>query len=221
MAGLLFILNIAELTACITGFVFLKKLKNSFLRYFPFYLAFIVLSEIIGWCLKLLDMKIMNKAFYNYLVIPAEFLFFFWIFSRSLNSKGRGGLPLACAAIYLLIWLTDILYFGNRQFWFYSFSYTIGNLLMLVLIFRFFIQLVTGNQILHFKSNMMFWICSGLLLFYLGTFPYFGLLNTLAANYPELHNSYRSLVLALNILMYLMFTFSFIWGKPNTKYSSS
>jgi hypothetical protein len=209
------------MTACVTGFIFYKRLSNSYLRYFPFYLAFIILSEATGWLLKKNMLALTNAMFFNYVVIPTEFLFFFWLFHKYFSNRKYNKLAMACMAVYIMSWIVDISYFNSNIYSFNSSTYTIGNLLLLILIFRFFIELITTEDILHFKSNMLFWISGGLLLFYLGTFPYFGLLNTLARDYPELHEVYRNVTIVLNILMYLMFTFSFIWGKPNTKYSSS
>lgn len=221
MESTVIILHVSELIACITGFIFLKKLNNSFFRYFPFYLLFIVLSEAAGYLLKISDMKMASKLLFNYIVIPVEFLFFYLVFYFSLANKRYKKLPLLCMVIYILCWMIDILFIGNMKFWFYSFSYTVGNLLLLVLIFRFYFNLITTSDVLYFKSNQLFWISGGLLIFYLGTFPYYSLLNTIAYNQPGLHSTYRHIVIILNILMYLMFTFSFIWGKQNTKYSSS
>lgn len=104
---------------------------------------------------------------------------------------------------------------------FNSFSSTVGNLLLLILIWSFFIQLVSSNAILTFRRNMLFWVSLGLLLFYLGAFPYYGLRNILARDFKEVYIIYTYIVYVLDILMYVMFTISFIWGKPNISASSS
>lgn len=217
MSVLIVILRIVQLVSCLTAFALWKKLKDSIFSFFPFYLSFIVLMELLGRYLKTQNMKVANQALYNYVVIPVEFITFFILFFRA--SQKHRWVPLACIIVYLVCWLLEYIYLDTTRFWFYSFSYVTGNLLLLVLIFRFFFRLVFTNAILTFRENMLFWVSTGLLLFYLGTFPYFGLLNTLWRNYPGLCESYRYVVVMLNILMYLMFTFSFIWGRPNTKYS--
>lgn len=214
-------MHITELIACITGFIFFKNLKNSFLKYFPYYLLFIIIAESTGFILKTAELKTASKIWFNYLVIPVEFLFFYWIFYRSFAGTKYRVLPVVFSFFYIACWMTDIFLLSDMTFWFYSFSYTIGNLLLLILIFRYFFNLTQSDDILYFKNNMLFWISGGLLLFYLGTFPYYGLLNTIAYTQKEIHSIYRYVVIVLNALMYLMFTFSFIWGKPNTKYSSS
>lgn len=68
---------------------------------------------------------------------------------------------------------------------------------------------------------MLFWISLGLLIYYLGAFPYYGMRNVLAKEYKEIYITYGYIIYVLDILMYVMFTISFIWGKPNIASSSS
>jgi hypothetical protein len=213
----LIILQVLEFVACVTGLIYWRKIRTSVFKWFPAYLGFIVISECVGQMLNKPGMENANHAFFNYFEIPVEFLFFFWLFYITGKDNKYKALPLVCAGLYLLCWLTDTLYLSKMHFSFYSFSYTMGNLLLLVLIMRYFILLVTSNHILGFRNDMLFWICTGLLLYYLGTFPYYGLINTFGILYPKLYSGYSLVMYALNSLMYLMFTFSFIWGRPSTK----
>ena len=219
METLLIILRSAELMACIAGLVYWKKIRTSVFKWFFFYLCFIVVSECIGKFTQASAYEQINLAYFNYFEIPTEFLFFFWLFYHTRAFERFKKLPLICAALYLVSWLTDMLYFSKMKFSFYSFSYTIGTLLLLVVVLRYFILLVTSNNILSFWKDMLFWICTGLLVYYLGTFPYYGLRNTLVDHYPGLYYTYSYIIYILNSLMYILFTFSFVWGKPSIKYS--
>jgi len=210
-------LNVLEIVSCITGFILFKKLRGSYWRWFPYYLAFIVVAEFTGKYFLEHKMLAACEKFCNLFEVPVEFLFFFWLFYRNFRESKYRKIPLMCIAAYLLCWLTDNLFLSKMNFWFYSFSYTCGNLLLLVLILTYFIGLVTTDAILKYKQDMLFWVSTGLLLFYLGTFPYYGLRNTLVYNYKQLYITYSYIMYILNCLMYLMFTFSFIWGKPNSR----
>lgn len=203
--------------ACLIGFFSFKKLKGSYWAFFPFYLFVLVLAECVGWMLRKSDMISSNIHLYNYFVIPLEFCFTFWLFYQSFKAKKYKWLPAVCTVVYFCSWIVDMVYLSRLRFSFYSFSYTVGNLVLLVLILTYFIQLVTSDAILNFRTDMMFWVSLGLLFYYLGSFPYYGLRNTIAYNFRELNITYSYIVLVLDCLMYLMFTFSFIWGKPNTK----
>ncbi len=211
------ILRVLEAAACLAGFINYRKFRGTYLSMFVFYLLFIVAAEGIGEYLINHDLDHANKIFYNYLVIPGEFLFFFWLFYQTFKASKLQWIPVACTAIYIVAWLVDALHFSKLQFFFYSISYSIGNLLLLVLILRFFGTMITSNLILSFSRQLMFWICLGLLIFYLGSFPFYGLRNTLAYNYLSLYISYCYIVYALNYLMYLTFIIGYIWADPNTK----
>jgi hypothetical protein len=209
-----------EVISCITGFVMSKKLNSNHWKWFPYYLTFIVLAELPGKYFLAQHMYEECTMYYNIIVIPIEFSFFYWLFYMQFRLSKQKNIPIFCGAIYLLCWSIDNFYLTKVDFWF-SFSYTCGNILLLVLILTYFINLVTTDAILNYKQDMLFWVSTGLLLFYLGTFPYYGLRNTLVYNYRQLYITYSYIMYILNCLMYLMFTFSFIWGKPNLKYSSS
>lgn len=211
--GLIFL----ELLACITGFVYWKKIKDTYWKWFPFYLGILFLTEIAGQILRLVfDDNETNTAIYRYFGIPIQFLFFFWLFYcyfSNLNKKDRIWPPIG-AAIYILSWLTEWFFFEKVRWWFMSFSYTIGNIMLLVLVILFFIRFINSEMILKYKQSMMFWVCLGLLIFYLGAFPYFALRNTLFYNFRSVFDVYSYVSLGLDYLMYICFIIAFICSRP-------
>ena len=215
------LLLICEFIACITGFVYLRKLKGTFWIAFPIYLLCIVISEQIGNYLGRLHKYNENVAFFNLIEIPMEFLFFFWLFHKTSKSFSFNKLPIICAVIYITSWLTENILNWNTPSFLAGNSYTVGNLLLLILILRYFILLVTSDEILNFRTNRMFWVCSGLLLYYLGSAPFYGLRSILIKSFPALMEPFYTLVLVLNCIMYLMFAISFIWGKNTISFKSS
>lgn len=204
------VLLITELAACIIGFLQWKKLKQSYWKLFPFYLAFINIAEWTGRLLK----GAPQIFWFTLIVIPIEFLFFFWLFSKQPEFKGKKVLHQLFAGIYLFALLIEKVFMNEAKLWFTSFSYSIGNILLVVLIIRYLLAFINSDAILHYKKSMMFWVSIGLLIFYLGSFPFFALRNTLYANYRELFWIGQISQLALNCIMYLTFCLAFIWGKP-------
>ena len=55
---------------------------------------------------------------------------------------------------------------------------------------------------------------TGMLLFYLGTFPFYGLYNELAKDL-SIFVPVVWVATSLNYLMYIFFTIGFIWGKAD------
>lgn len=208
-------LNFFELLACVTGFVYWRKINKSYWKWFPVYLGVIVMIELTGKLLmNVYDDREANLALYNYFGIPIQFLFFFWLFYRFFKTEKLRRWPIAGLAIYLACWMAERFFLTVTRTWFMSFSYTVGNIILLVLIILFFIKFINSDEILKYKQSMMFWVSLGLLAFYLGTFPYYALRNTLFDNYKQLANVYFYISFGLDYLMYILFTIAFIWGRP-------
>jgi len=209
------LLNFFELLACVAGFISWKKVKDSFWKWLVIYLSLITVTEIgneyIGYRL---GNERLNAGINFFFSIPLQFIFFFWLFYQWFQPRNEKRWPLAGAAIYFISLLTELLYFGERKLWFLSFSYTTGNIVLLLLTLLFFYNFMNSDEILKYKNSMMFWVSLGLLFFYLGSLPFFGLWNTLATGYPNVFNQYWMVQMGLNCLMYLFFSIAFIWGKP-------
>ncbi len=208
----LIVLNILELSACITGFLYWKKIKNSFWRWFPVYLGVIFLTEITGeyFLYELHDLET-NIAIYSYFGIPLQFFFLYWLFYQHFKNTKNSKWPLLSAAIYSFCWLGDTFFFDML---FDSFSYTIGCTLLLILLLIYFIKFLNSRQLLSYKFSMMFWVCLGVLIFYIGALPFFGLRTVYYSQFPEFFYVYWYVQFVLNYLMYISFCISFIWGQP-------
>lgn len=207
-------LNTMEFLACFTGFLYFRKIKNSHWKFFPFYLGFIFLIEMTAkWAQRDLSNIQFVLNLYKYVGIPIQFLFFFWIFFKHDQQKDYKTWSFTALLIYVISFIFDEFFMKGGVYWFNSISYTCGNIVLLVLIIRYFYHLTKSNELLYFREKQMFWVCLGLLIFYLGTMPYFGLYNTLRNNYPALFKLYWHLQMALNICMYACFSISFIWSK--------
>jgi hypothetical protein len=146
-----------------------------------------------------------------FIIIPFEFLFFSWLFYKNLYKK-----PIVIwgSCLYIFAYLLEhILFKFKKDYFFFSFSYSIGNIILLIFILMYFYKLTYSERILFFYKEKMFWVALGCLIFYLGTFPYYGIFNLLLKNHYELLVSYTWVEIFLDYTMYLLFAASFIWGK--------
>ena len=147
------------------------------------------------------------------------YFFFYWLFYQYFRLTSKNKWPLYTAAIYLLCWLSDIFvwpdifYLTRVKLLFDSFSYTIGNILLLVLLLMYFITFSKSDRILNYRQNRMFWVCLGLMIFYVGSMPFYGMRTTLYYQYPDIFYPYWYTQYGLNYLMYLLFIISFLWGR--------
>jgi hypothetical protein len=215
MNSFIIILNVLELLACITGFIFWNKIKKTYWKWFPVYLFVIVLTEVTGeYLLNVKNDLELNIAVYSYFGIPLQFFFFYWIFYQQGKKTNNRNWPLISAAIYFISLVADLLYISKIRFYFESFSYIIGCVFLQILVLIYFSRFIKTDEIIKYRSSMMFWMCLGLMVFYTGAMPFFAFRKTLYVNYNDLFYIYWYIQFGLNYLMYLLFSVSFIWGKP-------
>lgn len=178
--------------------------------YFSIFLIFIFCCEIFG---KFAENYISypKNLFFNYFVIPIEFIFFYWLYAyQSLKNKK---LFFLFSALFLLAFIPNELYFVKNKHIF-SFNYTFGSLLMMFLVIMEYYKQVNSENILNFFKNRMFYINLGVTLFYIGTLPFWAFYFQLL-EHMDIWSLYYSYFLLSGIMMYLLFASSFIWGKQN------
>lgn len=202
-----------ELAAFATGALHFKKFGNSYWKFFIVYLGLLFCLDATGVYMTIV-VKADNNWLYSKVIIPFEFLFFFWLLGKNFTGNLYRKLPFFFALMYAFSFVVDIIWLQKMKFTFSSFSYCIGNICLLVLIILFFLKFIGSEDILNYKQNGMFWVCIGLLTFYMGSLPFYGLWNTLMNKYPKLFNNYWIFQIGMDYLMYIFFSISFIWTKP-------
>lgn len=200
----------AEFIAALVGFIYLFKLKNSYWKWFSIYLILIFTQELF-WFFKNSFLNIRKEDYYAFVGIPVQYLFLFWLYAyKSLKNKL---LFVIVSFIYLLTYI-PFEFFLKRLNVFYSVNLNIGTFLILLLIVFEFIKQIKNDDILKFKKNKMFYVNVGLIMFYIGTYPFFAFYDVLMRDpYTGIWNVYYVYFMFSNILMYLLFSASFIWGK--------
>ena len=213
ITNMVWILNFLEIIACITGFIYYRKLKTSYWRWLPFYLLFIVCLEFTGRYFANTAQLTNNMLLFKYIGFPGQFLFFYFIFYQHEYFKDKKSMIVVGAVTYLASIVIEKILLSDRYYWFHSFSYSIGNIILLVFLLIFFLRFIQSKEILSFSENMMFWFCLGLFIYYLGSFPFWGLRNVLAIRYRSVFETYNLVNLALDYCMYLLFTIGIIRCK--------
>ena len=200
-----------ELFAALVGFLTWQKTQNPYWRFFPIYLLIIAILEVFSYWFSLHSQPLIGKNIEIYFVIPFEFLFFFWLFYKNTAQKTLiwVGIGLYLCCFFIEIFLSEKI----NGYHFLSFSYSVGNIIMLVFIFQYFIKLSNSDRILYFYHERMFWVSLGLLVFWLGTFPYYGLFNFLMHQHFQLFLNYSWVMIFLDYAMYILFAVGFLWSK--------
>lgn len=205
---LVHLLHLCEFIALVAGIIKFKSLKNSYWKWFVFYLAYILVYEIISYIAKV-EFKYKIGAFQSYIHMPIEYLFLFWLFAvKSLQKKV---LFYWFSVLFFLSFVIDTR-LQQGDFTFKSLNTTIGNLLLLILVMLEFNKQIKSDAILYFKENKMFYINIGVTLFYVGNMPFFGWYMPIL-KYPDIWNDFFKYFMISNCIMYLLFAASFVWGK--------
>ena len=203
-------LVLIEAFAAIAGFATWRKWKGSFFQWFPVYMLLIVLLEMLHLVFAQYNMYGAAAFMYD-IAIPIEILFISWFFYWVLNPNSRK-VTIAGAFSFAAAFTTEKFIMQQKGYFFQSLSYTVGNLFILLYLILFFIELAKSDRLLHFKKLTVFWLGAGMLIFYLGTFPFYGLYNELAKDI-DLFIKIAWVATFLNYCMYLFFIIGFIWGK--------
>lgn len=201
------ILLFVELLAGIVALYYFFQLKNTYWKWFSIYLIFIAIQEVVSY--SIISKNINN--YYVYFGIPLQFLFLFWLYAyKSLNNKI---LYATSSIIYLATYFPIELYF-KEKYVLNKINMTIGTSILIILVIMEFLKQIKNDDILLFKENKMFYINTGVILFYIGTYPFWGFFDIILRQENKTILTFYSFYFILsNIIMYLLFTASFIWGK--------
>ncbi len=202
------LLLILEYFAGLVGILYAFKIRKTYWIVFALYLIILALNDYFVEDIATL-FKMSKQNYYAYVILPFQFIFFYWLYA--LKSLGNKGLFLLFTVLYLASFIPIELYVIQLKV-VYSFNYVVGTFLLMLLVFLEFKKQIQNDNILSFTTNKMFYINLGVMIFYVGTLPFFGLYNLLIKQL-DIWNAYYIYFLVSNCIMYLLFTASFIWGK--------
>jgi hypothetical protein len=206
-----------ELLAAVTGFVYWKKIRRTHYQWLPVYLAAIVLLEMASILIDNTKAVSWNIYLFKFIGFPLQFLFFTWFFYRERRPKNRYWYLVAAIGYLLSVFIEELL-LQRMRFPFFSFSYMVGCIVLLIHCLLFFNHLLRSDALLNYKNSLSFWVCLGVIVFYIGTFPFYGLFNTLATKkYQHIHLAYNWIACFLDYAMYLLFIVGFRCYRPKQK----
>ena len=205
--------------ALLSGIIAWKYIKDKKIRYFVCYLLFIVFSEQVGNYLGRHGYKSASVMFYNYLVIPAEFIFAYWFLHAHLEKIRSKSLLWGFSSGCLIASVLEYTLLKDERFFFSSFSYVVSALFLLILILLFLWQFIKTDKLINYDRYFVFWVAVAFLIYYLGTFPLYIFYNYLYSVNKKVFYIYWETQMYLNMLMYLLFSVGILW--TNLKYKPS
>lgn len=213
------ILNLFEIAAAATGFYYAAKWRRTHWRWFPWFLLFILVTELLAKYMYYQPvLRPHNYKIYRYANLPATVFFHLWLLAQAFAGKTMYRLAWLLAALYAVIWLVEEYWLPLASRKGISLSYIFGMLSILALIITWFYRLIRSPGVVFYKSNRQFWVNAGL-LFYIVPLPFWAMYYALFKIYPDIFMVYWYISLAFTCIMYLFFILSFKWAKPKSSYS--
>lgn len=205
----------AELIAAICGIVLYNKWKNTNMKWLIIYVCTITALEFLGSYLNKINLPSINGQLYKFLVLPIELLFWLFFLKKNIETKQHKKYINVFIIVFVTSCISEWLLFKNLKFTFSSFYYSVGSVLLLPALFFYFKELISSTKILNFYKYPFFYIFSGVLVFYIGSLPFYLLFNFIQEKYYEtVFLPYYFVAILFNLLMYTLFAIAFIWTKP-------
>lgn len=161
--------NYFEIGAFIVSVVTYPKFKGTAYRLFPFFLFFIVLTELAGRYIRTV-LHQHNAWLYNFST-TLEFIYYAYVFNRVFQNGGHKHLAILFMRSYPILVLINLAFIQGFSA-FHSYTVALGSFFMIIFSCLFFYEMLLNPEELSLHRHPMFWISTGILFFYLGDISY-------------------------------------------------
>lgn len=186
--------------------VYFQKVSPLYLRILPILLIINLFVEIFGqWLVIEYGTNIPMFNFYMALLVTMHM----FLLREMVVGKLVKKIVFVLLWVYPLICLANIFFIQGIFNW-QSYSYLIGNVIVVSLTVYYFFELFRRPTFINLIKEPAFWICSALLFYYMGSFPFLGLANLLMKAPLILRNNLSVLLNLLTILQYILFSIAFL-----------
>lgn len=186
--------------------VYFQKGSPLYLRLLPVLLVINLGVEIFGqWLVRKYGTNIPMFNFYMAFLVTAHI----FMLREMVVGKMVKKIVFVILWLYPLICLANIIFvqgIGNWQ----SYSYLIGNVIVVSLTVYYFFELFRRPTFINLIKEPAFWICSALLFYYMGSFPFLGLANLLVKAPRLILNNLSIFLNLLTILQFILFSIAFL-----------
>jgi hypothetical protein len=209
--NLYFLFELLTLALCI---LYIRRIKGSIIKFLPLYVCAIVLFDLIAFYRRWAGL---TNTWINDVVIPFEFCYLMLLFQCFLAKKNLRKLVFLFFFIYLIFFVADEIIYRETYSRLYLRSYLAGVIGLLIIIVMYGYELLNSDKLFRFYRQPEFWICAGVLLFYLGTLPFHLAWNIASVKFAKAYINTKGIFYSLICIMYLFFSISILCLKPKTK----
>ena len=212
--------NVGNFVICLyalstlVSIIFYNKYKESALRYFPIVLFLTFALEMSGYWLY--EIFGYNALFYN-IYNALFFLYFYYVFWSFIKNKSYKRWVIYGVVFFLIANLLNPIfnphpYYITPQL----LVYIVGGCLLIFCIILYFVEILSTSMVLWVKTDLLFWVSIGLLLFYVGYMP-IKFTRTYFAAERDMFNTLKIVQWLLIGIMHSCFIIGFIWTKKRLR----
>jgi len=226
----IFLTKLVEGIAAIIGLICYKKYRNTYQKYFIWFLVYIIIFDYIGsytiYVAKYEFLKPIKEALKgtllekNYWVYTSfwsigSILFFAFYYLRVITNRYFRQIIYYAAILFFLC--STVYIFLNITAFFKAaipFIKVSGATVIFMCVIFYFIELLKSDEVLTFYKSLNFYISSTIFIWWLVTTPvvFFEIYFSSADwNFIFLKGQ---IFLSMNMFMYLTFSFALLWCKP-------
>lgn len=216
--GIDFYFELLSLFASI--FFYIKKRNKLQLYFIPFLFLTVLIEYIGGWYLF--------KGLRNYWIFNVfttiEFVFYSYLFYLHFRKTLLKKIVVILMPIFIIVVISNILFVQGFNKTFNTYTFLLGSFFIVIFCCCFFYESVLPDKIdQQLSKQPFFWICSGLLIYYLGSVIINALFEYLRNNdlKEEGIRIYGTINHTLNVILYTSFCIAFYLCRNHKKISSS
>jgi len=186
--------------------VSLWRIRNTIgtphLRFFPLFLTISIIVELVAASYWKEGKD--NTVIYNFFTL-FEFAFYFFVQYQIIKSKSFRKVLFVSSLIYFSLCLANIFFYQGPNT-FHTITYSLGCLLISTFAIFYFFELFRLPKLVSLTRQPSFWINTGLIFFYICSFPFFALSGLLEGSAYFILENLDKFITFLNILLYSLFS---------------
>ena len=206
-----------QIISLFTAIFFYLRTRDKMTLYFiPFLFLTVIIEFIGGWYLS---KGVRNYAMYN-VFTTVEFVFYTSLFTFQFKKQKLKRLSLFFIPFFLTTVAINLIFIQGFNKTFNTYTFLIGSFFIVVFCCCFFYEAVLPDKIdQQLSKQPFFWICCGLLIFYLGSVIINALFEYLRNNdlQAEGIRIYGIINHSLNVILYTSFCIAFYLCQNNRK----
>ena len=218
------IVFLLELGAAVAGTIYLRytKTRTPYSKIFVIYLWLVVVVEAIGLYpainyftdfsfMPFIEGTVFERNYwlynsYNIVKFAIFFVFFIAQLRSRINIRIFNWILLGFVITTILnLILTDVFFTRSS-----AFTYIAGSLILMILIFVYYMELLTSDRILVFYKSLSFYISVSLLLWHVTVTPLFIYNKYFSISSPEFVQLHSTILKFSNYFLYSMYILAFL-----------